>query len=77
VEKVTKQRGNSRKCWRGLGINAPVVVLAQFQLARAQAVSGDSATARKSYQDLLRLWQDSDPDLPILKEAKAEYAKLQ
>jgi len=38
---------------------------------------GDTAKARAAYQDFLTLWKDADPDIPILKEAKAEYAKLQ
>jgi hypothetical protein len=38
---------------------------------------GDTAKARTSYQDFFALWKDADPDIPILKEAKAEYAKLQ
>jgi hypothetical protein len=46
-------------------------------LARAQATMGDKAAARKSYQDFLALWKDADPDIPIYKQAKAEYAKLQ
>ena len=50
--------------------------LAHLQIGRAQAIMGDNAAARKSYQDFLTLWKDADPDLPILKEAKAEYAKL-
>ena len=41
------------------------------------SVAGDTAKARTAYQDFLALWKDADPDLPILKEAKAEYAKLQ
>jgi serine/threonine protein kinase len=44
--------------------------------ARAAALAGDVATSRKSYQDFLALWKDADPDVPILKEAQAEYAKL-
>jgi serine/threonine protein kinase len=62
---------------RGLGQNAPIEVLAQLQLARAQVMSGDKPAARRSYQDFLSLWKQADPDIPILKEAKAEYAKLQ
>jgi hypothetical protein len=46
-------------------------------LGRAYALSGDAAKARSAYQDFLALWKDADPDIPILKEAKAEYAKLQ
>jgi eukaryotic-like serine/threonine-protein kinase len=45
--------------------------------ARAYALAGDPAKARKAYQDFLTLWKDADPDIPILKEAKAEYAKMQ
>jgi len=51
--------------------------LARLQLARAYAISGDTAKAKAAYQDFLKLWKDADPDIPILKEAKAEYAKLQ
>jgi cytochrome c-type biogenesis protein CcmH/NrfG len=51
--------------------------IAQLYLARAYAQQGDSAKARAAYQDFLALWKDADPDIPILKEAKAEYAKLQ
>ena len=43
----------------------------------AYAMQGDSAKARSAYQDFLGLWKDGDPDIPILKEAKSEYAKLQ
>ncbi len=50
--------------------------LAQLNLARAYALGGDAAAARKSYQDFLAFWKDADPDIPILIEAKAEYAKL-
>jgi serine/threonine protein kinase/tetratricopeptide (TPR) repeat protein len=50
--------------------------LAHLQLARAYAVSGDTAKAKTAYQDFLTLWKDADPDIPILKEAKAEYANL-
>jgi ATP/maltotriose-dependent transcriptional regulator MalT len=60
------------------GVNpvSPVRALAVLGLARAQALAGDRAAARKSYQDFLALWKDADPDIPILREAKAEYAKL-
>ncbi|MBZ5721312.1 MAG: protein kinase [Acidobacteriia bacterium] len=49
----------------------------RLQLARARMLSGDTAGARTAYQDFFALWKDADPDVPILKEAKAEYAKLQ
>jgi eukaryotic-like serine/threonine-protein kinase len=51
--------------------------LAHLGLARAYAMQGDSAKARAAYQDFLTLWKNADPDIPILKQAKAEYAKLQ
>jgi serine/threonine protein kinase len=51
--------------------------LARLGLARAYALQGDSIKARSAYQDFFTLWKDADPDIPILKEAKAEYAKLQ
>ena len=47
------------------------------RLDRAHAMQGDTAKARVAYQDFLTLWKDADPDIPILKQAKAEYAKLQ
>ena len=52
-------------------------MLAHLQLGRAYAFSGDSAKARSAYQDFFNVWKDADLDIPILKEAKAEYAKLQ
>ena len=51
--------------------------LAKLGLGRAYVITGDAAKARAAYQDLFALWKDADPDLSILKEAKAEYAKLQ
>jgi len=50
--------------------------LAHLQLARAYAIAGDTAKAKAAYRDFLTLWKDADPDIPILKQAKAEYAKL-
>ena len=57
--------------------NDPLGALAHLALARAYALSGDTTKARAAYQDFLALWKDADPDIPIMKEAKAEYAKLQ
>ena len=72
---------------RGVVINFSWGALARLGLARASALEAQSAQgaaadaarakARASYQDFLALWKDADPDIPILKEAKAEYAKLQ
>jgi eukaryotic-like serine/threonine-protein kinase len=61
---------------RGIAANCPLAALARLGLARAYAMQGDTAKARAGYQDFLTLWKDADPDIPILKEAKAEYAKL-
>ncbi len=62
---------------RGIVLNFPLGALAHLGLARAYALSGDAARARTAYQDFFALWKDANPDIPILKEAKAEYAKIQ
>jgi tetratricopeptide (TPR) repeat protein/predicted Ser/Thr protein kinase len=54
----------------------PGRAVAYLGLARAYALTGDVAKSRKAYEDFLELWKDADPDVPVLKEAKAEYAKL-
>ena len=51
--------------------------LAHLGLARAYAVSKNTGKARAAYQEFFALWKDADPDIPILKQAKAEFAKLQ
>jgi eukaryotic-like serine/threonine-protein kinase len=56
--------------------NAPIGALAHLGLGRAYSLAGDTAKARTAYQDFLTLWKDADPDIPILKQAKSEYAKL-
>jgi tetratricopeptide (TPR) repeat protein len=61
---------------RGLVVNFPWGALARLGLARAYAIEGNTAKARAAYQDFLTLWKDADPGIPILKEAKVEYAKL-
>jgi DNA-binding winged helix-turn-helix (wHTH) protein/predicted Zn-dependent protease len=62
---------------RGLVVIEPIGALAHLGLARSFALQRDTAKARTAYQDFLTLWKDADPDIPILKQAKAEYAKLQ
>ncbi|HXZ39141.1 MAG TPA: protein kinase [Terriglobales bacterium] len=62
---------------RGIVLNFVTGALAHLQIGRAYAMAGDTAKAKSAYQDFLTLWKDADPDIPILKEAKAEYAKLQ
>jgi serine/threonine protein kinase/tetratricopeptide (TPR) repeat protein len=60
------------------GINPfdPMYSLSHMQLGRAYALLGDGAKARTAYQDFFALWKDADPDVPLLKQAKAEYDKL-
>jgi eukaryotic-like serine/threonine-protein kinase len=61
---------------RGIVLNEPIGALAHLGLGRAYALQGDSAKARTAYLEFLNFWKDADPDIPILREAKAEYAKL-
>jgi hypothetical protein len=59
----------------GLVTGDPVEAASRRQLALA--LSGDKAKARSAYEQFLMLWKDADPEIPILKQAKAEYARLQ
>jgi tetratricopeptide (TPR) repeat protein len=61
----------------GVVLNEPIGALAHLQIGRAYAMQADSTKAKAAYQDFLALWKDADPDIPILKQAKSEYAKLQ
>jgi len=61
----------------GIVFDDPIGALAHLQIGRAYAMQGDRAKAKAAYQDFLTLWKDADPDIPILKQARAEYAKLQ
>ena len=63
--------------YRGFLFNDPPGALPYLQLARAYAMQGDAPKARAAYQDFLTLWKDADPDIPMYKQAKAEYAKVQ
>jgi len=58
-------------------LNFVTASLAHLQIGRAYAIGGDTAKAKAASQDFFNIWKDADPDIPILKEAKAEYAKLQ
>ncbi len=60
----------------GVVANEPIGALAHLGLGRAYALSGDSIKAKAAYQNFLTLWKDADPDIPIYKQAKAEYARL-
>jgi serine/threonine protein kinase/tetratricopeptide (TPR) repeat protein len=61
---------------RSIVLVDPMDALARLQLARALALSGDTVKAKSAYNDLLTLWKNADPDIPVLKEARAEYARL-
>jgi tetratricopeptide (TPR) repeat protein len=63
--------------WPGVVGNEPVAVLAHLGLARSYALAADDPKSRAAYNDFLTLWKDADPDVPILTQAKSEYAKLQ
>jgi serine/threonine protein kinase/tetratricopeptide (TPR) repeat protein len=62
---------------RGLNVLSPLYVLARLGAARAYAQQGDTAKSRAAYQDFFAFWKDADPDVPVLKQAKADYEKLQ
>lgn len=68
-QKILDHRGLVGECETG--------ALAHLGIARAYALQGDTVKARAAYQDFLTLWKDADPDIPIYKAGKAEYAKLQ
>src|SRR5438309_366845 len=61
----------------GITMNDPVGPLARLQLARALSGSGDRAKSASIYKDLLTLWKDADPDLPVVREARAEASRIQ
>jgi serine/threonine protein kinase/tetratricopeptide (TPR) repeat protein len=61
----------------GIVVNCVTGALAHLELGRSYALAGDKTKAKAAYQDFLTLWKDADPDIPVLKEAKAEFAKLQ
>jgi DNA-binding winged helix-turn-helix (wHTH) protein/tetratricopeptide (TPR) repeat protein/tRNA A-37 threonylcarbamoyl transferase component Bud32 len=60
----------------GFSVRHVIGPLARLQLGRAQKMIGDNASARKSYEEFLTLWKDADPDLPVYRQAKVEYAQL-
>ncbi len=61
---------------RGIVGADPIGALAHLQLGRAFALSGETIKAKAAYQDFLTLWKNADPDIPILVQARAEYAVL-
>src|SRR3954466_3947315 len=62
---------------RGIVVSDPIGALAHLQLGRALMLSSNPTNAKIAYEDFLRLWKDADADIPILKQARAEYARLQ
>jgi DNA-binding winged helix-turn-helix (wHTH) protein/tetratricopeptide (TPR) repeat protein len=60
----------------GIVVSDPIGALARLQLGRAYVVSGDRTRAKSAYQDFLNLWKAADPEIPIFKQAEAEYANL-
>jgi DNA-binding winged helix-turn-helix (wHTH) protein/tetratricopeptide (TPR) repeat protein len=60
----------------GVARSEPIGALARLELGRAFALSGDKTKAKTAYQEFLTLWKDADPDIPVFKQAKAEYSKL-
>ena len=62
---------------RGIVMNDPVGALAHLQQGRAYVLMGDNVKAKTAYKEFLTLWKDADPDIPILQQAKVEYARLQ
>jgi DNA-binding winged helix-turn-helix (wHTH) protein/Tfp pilus assembly protein PilF len=61
---------------RGLAASRPHTALSMLGLARADALAGNLSASRTAYQDFLALWKNADPDLPVLQQARAEYARL-
>ena len=61
---------------RSIVLVDPMDTMARLQLARALALSGDTVKAKRACDDLLTLWKNADPDVPVLMEARAEYARL-
>jgi tetratricopeptide (TPR) repeat protein len=61
---------------RGIVQNFVTGSLAHLQIGRAYAMAGDTPKAKAAYQDFFTLWKDADPDIPVLKQAKAEYTRL-
>jgi eukaryotic-like serine/threonine-protein kinase len=79
AHKGTEAAGEFQKILdhRGLVLNQPIGALAHLGLGRAYVIQGDIPKAKAAYQDFLTLWKDADSDIPVLRQAKAEYTKLQ
>ena len=62
---------------RGIALNNEIGAVAHVGLARAYTIQGDNTKAKAAYEDFFSLWKNADPDIPILKQSKSEYASLQ
>jgi hypothetical protein len=78
-QKILDHSGIVWNCWTGALAHLKVARADTLQVKTSQGADADAARVRAlaAYKDFLTLWKDADPDIPILKEAKAEYAKLQ
>jgi eukaryotic-like serine/threonine-protein kinase len=78
-QKIIDHDGIVWNCWTGALAHLGVGRANALQAKTLQGADADAARVRAlaAYKDFLTLWKDADPDIPILKEAKAEYAKLQ
>ena len=78
-QKILDHSGIVWNCWTGALAHLGVARANALQAKTSQGADADAARVRAlaSYKVFLTLWEDADPDIPILKEAKAEYAKLQ
>jgi len=78
-QKIIDHSGIVWNCWTGALAHLGVARANALQSRNSQGADADSARIRAlaAYKDFLTLWKDADPDIPILKQAKAEYAKLQ
>lgn len=79
ARRLSEAAGEFRKVLDHPGIvfTDPVRVMARLQLARTFALSGDTAKAKTAYRDFLDLWKDADSDIPVLRQAKVEYARVE
>jgi hypothetical protein len=78
-QKILDHSGIVWNCWTGALAHLGIARANALQAKPSQGTDADAARARAlaAYKDFLTLWKDADPDIPVLKEAKAEYAKLQ
>ena len=78
-KRATRLRASCKRLSSSKGLLAsdPIGALARLQLGRAYGIAGNMAKAKMALKEFLSLWNDADPEIPIYKQAKAEYARLQ